>query len=101
MSESQHSVTVTLHYLPDSDGAIIDMVARTSGPGCGSTVSFGASPVRCDTNEQRLNLALLHAFATRVEREYARLESAVFTPAKRCWTMIFDMSGYLDALARL
>ncbi len=91
-------LAVTLVCLPRRDD-VVDTVLTAHG-----SVSFVGSPVACTTDEARVALALLHGMVTRAERDYARLQGVTFHARGSyapCWTVTFDMSDYLDALARL
>lgn len=70
----------------------------------GGTVVLG-QVVFCTTDDQRVRLALDKGFATRAERDNARVESVVFEPRPRGWfsrwVVTFDMAGYQALLDRL
>ena len=70
----------------------------------GGTVVLG-EVVFCTTDDQRVRLALDKGFATRAERDNARVESITFEPRPRGWfsrwVVTFDMAEYQASLDRL
>ncbi|ORW08074.1 hypothetical protein AWC16_20280 [Mycolicibacter longobardus] len=93
---------IWLRCEPGSGGTRIDEVSSGGG-----RVLLGTT-AQCTTDPERIALALQHGFVTRAEREYARLISieppSVEPGTEQDWTywaLRFDLTDYLDALAKL
>lgn len=96
MTDTATSEVVVTLWCRRDDPNTIESVRSSGG-----SITLGA-PVVCDSDDARVELALLHGFPTSAERDYAELVSITFGKATGVvWVVRFEMARYNDALRRI